>query len=606
LFAALAINASNALAALGSGDLERIARYETGRGSHNEARQEFANRGPEIAEHFLKHTGPPGNSAYFFALEAVGDAKTALVLISALVEPPKVESGPVLSAGGRSWFHQRESAEIRVAIEATLASEEVNRNEEVINALVVAARTLSANRVKVGEAGMAIELLGKCRGAKAEEALREFARNSEPMFRTLAVQALGEMGAGKAEAASSLETLARTLRTDANVQARIEAATALGKTGSQDAVQPLKEALAQEASPQVVDAIVLALRQLSASITDPQVCLATAARAWEIHAAKPLFDCWRVSATRDEILAAAVASGAPIIRALALYSLVERPRSREAEPLLRFRPDNRSRFAVEAYGRPYSAGTESGPVQFDTATRDHLLVSAIEVLSKKGGSLPERGNEISSSTLQMTRDALWEISGRSMPVALEYADRIENSYAFSRYWTSNDLANKDGEAYFDYRRPRQALLGVMLALICAPFVLAHRVAALLLVIAALGWAVSSLFMDVVRELPPPYLQFQTVTFIAFLSAGIASGATATLKPPSGVAKGMGRFGLTIFLAAALGFALCAISRWGDHFPKTSEGWELIFDPIGSALLSALISAGLIIVGVGVPMLRPRA
>jgi hypothetical protein len=55
----------------------------------------FRGQGARIAQHYLQHTGtPPGPNAYFVALEAVGDAEAALVLIRALVEPPEPESGP--------------------------------------------------------------------------------------------------------------------------------------------------------------------------------------------------------------------------------------------------------------------------------------------------------------------------------------------------------------------------------------------------------------------------------------------------------------------------------------------------------------------------------
>ncbi|MBI2458687.1 MAG: hypothetical protein HYV46_21485 [candidate division NC10 bacterium] len=56
-------------------------------------------------------------------LEAVADVETAVTHIRALADPPKVESGPVIKVGNRSWIMESDPGEVLVAIEDVLVDE---------------------------------------------------------------------------------------------------------------------------------------------------------------------------------------------------------------------------------------------------------------------------------------------------------------------------------------------------------------------------------------------------------------------------------------------------------------------------------------------------
>lgn len=599
-------------------DWARPKRQEEVQRAYDEARKDFAGRGPEIAEYFLRHTDvTPRNEAYFFVLEAVADVNSAITLIRALADPPKVESGPVIKVGSRSWFRERDPGEVLVAIEGVLVNERVSSDPRVVSALVESVTALRAkpSGIGLGTAGAAVSLLGKCRGPEATQALQQFAEDAEPSIRALAAQALGEMAAsrepGEELKASTVATLGRTLRSDPDHRARLEAATSLGKLGSPEGIQPLHHALTQEKNPLVVDAIVLALQQLRAPVTEPGICRDLVGRCWEVQAAAPLFACWRALVTREAILAAAT-TGPPMLRAFALHSLVEAAlvrRTRESRRLVRpplpppppppGRRDTPVGRSIANLPIPVEPELPPPIVAFDDATRDRLLVSAVEVLSKEVSAFPDKQEAVSYSTAQMTRDAFWEISGRYMPLALWYADRVRpvfSRYASSgRYAASYDLWRRDQAGYLAQRRPRQALAAILLALPFSLLVIPTRTrrAGVLLIVPIIAWGGWSLFMKQIREVPPPPLFFLTVSFIAFLTAGVVTAAGVFL-PWKSIAwrplRGVSRVGLSVVGAGGLAFLACGWTRWNSLFPIGGEGWELIFDPLGSAILAAGVAA----------------
>src|SRR2546422_10672346 len=247
----------------------------------DEARRTFVDRGQEIGEHFLKHGDyPPSGGAYAFVLRALGDAEATILLIQALPDPPKFETGVTAKYG-----MGRDPGEIRYVIEDTLeANQRVRTDERVISALIEAVEIAKKRPqgIGLGNAGAAVSLLGKCRGPKVVGALQTFASDPEPSIRMLAVEALGEIGVkGKVIQPSMIQTLARTLQSDSDVHARLQAAASLGNLGSPDAADPLRSALGKEKDPQVIDAIVTALERLKEPILEPKTCREIVERCWE-------------------------------------------------------------------------------------------------------------------------------------------------------------------------------------------------------------------------------------------------------------------------------------------------------------------------------------
>lgn len=92
----------------------------------------------------------------------------------------------------------------------------------------------------------------------------------------------------------------------------------------------------------------------------------------------------------------------------------------------------------------------------------------------------------------------------------------------------------------------------------------------------------------------------------------------TLSSPAFVAAGSVSAGITLLASAlpawagqppgVLGFVLCAWSRWTHRFPIGGEGWELIFEPLGSGVLAAMAATVLVFgeVLVGQSLSTPRA
>jgi len=152
-------------------------------------------------------------------------------------------------------------------------------------------------------------------------------------------------------------------------------------------------------------------------------------------------------------------------------------------------------------------------------------------------------------------------------------------------------------AYVDYRRPRQAVTAAALALaLCVLFAAAPaRRPAAILVGATLAWVLATLAATTVRELPPPPLQFLTTTAIACFSAGVVVAGLAfraRRRAPGTKTRTFLRAVAAVVLASGLAFLVCGLTRSNGFFPIGSVGWELIFDPLTSALLAAVVAAAL--------------
>jgi HEAT repeat protein len=575
--------------------------------AYQEVRALFAGRGRDVALQFLKDTRvPPSNGAYFFALEALADPDTALVLIHALADPVKATHLGILD---------RDNFQIDVAIESVLVDGAVRRDPRVISALMESIVKLRAKPYGAGlhDVAMVVTLLGRCAGADAASALQQLAADRDSTIRSTAIQALGQTSAGTAntqpvgQATAPLAMFGRALSFDAQPRARQEAATALGRLGDADGVALLRDALTTETHPQVVDAIVLALDQLQAPLVDPQQCREIASRTWEPEAARSPFACWRTSATPADLLDAAT-RGPAQVRALTLYALVEllvneRPRPTIVSVLPAIpRPSPGPPGARAAINAPQMFGRPQPPlpVPLDADVRARLLASAVEVLSRPSAASPETGAAISDATARRVLDALWQLAGRDMSVALRYADRISaprTRHANGRFEASYALWNKDRTAYVRYRRSRQVLTAAALALaLCVLFAAApgRRLAAIL-VGAALTWLLATLGARTMRELPPPPLQFITVTAVACFSAGIVVAGLAfraQRRAPDTKSRALLRGLAAVILAPLVAFLVCGVTRSNAFFPIESEGWELIFEPLGSAILAAVAAAAL--------------
>jgi hypothetical protein len=501
-------------------------------GSLRQAQMDFAGRGTALAQHFLHHIqASPGNTAFFFLFRAVGDVETARLLIQALLDPPTVQ-GLVLG---------RDPGELSIAIEAVLGNENVRTNPAIFADLDETIRRARSQLGGARVAQTAISLLGKCRTSQATQRLQTLAADPDPMIRAAALEALGNTGSF-----SVRQTLERNLAGDTDPEARARAAVSLAQSQSPGAAASLQASLRQEKDPRVIDASVGALARLHALPQDPRACLEMANRTWDPSVAQPLFDCWRATATRDLILQAA--SGGWTVRALALRALAEIPQS--------------------------------------PAQRDRLLKSSVEVLSQNLSGLPVP-NSLSYSTAQLAREALWNLSGQDMAVALPFVDRIVPGYGHSasagRYGESYDLAHRDPRAYVALRRPWQLVGAAFAALLLAPLAAVRRLRKLAVAMLASvgGWAVWSSFQTDIRELPPPPLFYLTVSCLAFLSAGLVAGLLTLVR-----ARGWMKVAAAPFAAGICAFVICGFTRSASLFPIGSEGWELIFDPLASALLAA--------------------
>jgi hypothetical protein len=554
-----------------------------------EARQEFGGRGTEVAVEFLERVSrTPSNTAYFFVLYAVGDPETALALEAALMDPPR--SGNALG---------RDEGEILVALEAVLRNDVVRTDSRVISAIAGTAAQQGARHY--GYAPFVVQLLGKCRGPVALDALRKFAASPDARMREAATSALGEFSAGailpEPAQDDTAALLAQTLKTDPERRARIQAAASLGSSPGPQPADRLREALQAESDPEVVDSIVNALVRLHAPFAgDAQACREIGARCWDPGAARVPFECWLASVNQQQVLQVAQ-SGPPILRALALNYLV-RDRETSQPVLVRMPPPPERLTAAEqknslmplaaASSRRIALATNAPTLQFESSVREALLRAAVSALSARVTSAPSGRNSISYATAHMARQALWELSGRNMATALQYADGIVPLE--SRYWASSDLASKDRAAYVAYRRPRQMALAVLLAVFASALFTAPKFRAIApcLIGAALLWLALSAVETDVRELPPAPLNFLTASFVAVASAGMVCAALSLLRI-SWIARGL----LALTGSGLLALVACGVTRSLRIFPVGSEGWETIFEPLSSAML-ATISALLLL------------
>jgi hypothetical protein len=599
LIAAVAVAAAVQAQPLSPTEIDKLSRFEQER-RHAAARAEFTGQGARIAEHFLRNTGtPPAQGAYFLVLEAVADSETAFALIRGLVEPPEPESGPEFESGGRRQRLARFEGEIEVALEGVLASSAVARDPLVAGQLAEAVARLRAKPrgIARGTALRAVGLLGKCDSDAAREALRRLATDAEADFRTAAMAALGAAGS-----APDAALLARALAEDMQPRARAEAAAAIAKLQGREALPALRRSLAEERNPEVIDAVVQALAALKSLPDDPQQCFEAAARTREAHAAALAIGCWRAQASREALLQAAL-EAPPMVRALAIASLFERPAPRDA-PLVRL-----PRTVVPA--QPVSPGARASvgilpqssapaaPPAFDEATRKRLLDSAVQVLSRAVRGHGAKPDTIAPSVADRLNALLFEVAGGDMRLALEYADRIATPASRSnndgRLTASAALSRSDARAYEDARRPKQAMLAATLAA-CALVLLAFpltRGAAVAAALPLAAWAVWSLYVGGVRELPPLALAPLTVTGSASIVASVTAALALTWRSRGHAQGWTGSLVLgagAIGVAAAAAFFVCGAARWYDVFPIMSEGWELIFDPLGAALAAAPLTA----------------
>jgi hypothetical protein len=317
-------------------------------------------------------------------------------------------------------------------------------------------------------------------------------------------------------------------------------------------------------------------RILRAQPPDPKACLALANRCWDPAVAEPLFECWLATASREDQIRQA-ASASWTVRGLALRALTQAPTSLISA--LRTSPG-------------------SAPL-IEWSVGRILENSLAEILALEVSDFPAP-NTISRETARQARDALWDLSDRNMTVALEAADRIKpisgRHISTGRFGESYDLASKDPRAYAARRRAWQLLACAVLAIVLAALrvVKAMRRVATALLVAVFLWAQWFSFQTDVRELPPPPLMFLTASFLAFVSAGLASGLTVRLRIP-----GWQRVAAAPLAAAAGAFLLCAATRAAGLFPSGNEGGQLFFEPTGSAVLAAAaalaISLGLALV-----------
>jgi hypothetical protein len=303
-------------------------------------------------------------------------------------------------------------------------------------------------------------------------------------------------------------------------------------------------------------------RTLRAQPVDATACLAMANRCWDPSVARPLFDCWLAAASRDDVIRQAT-SASWTVRALTLRALTRTPRT----PLDAMRSSRGSVSLIAWSGSPA------------------LVRSLVAILSQDVSESPAP-DTISPQTARLARDALWDLSERDMTIALKAADQITplsgRHMSTGRFGESHDLASRDPRAYAARRRAWQWLAAGALAILFAALrrVTTMRRIATAVLVAIPMWVAWFSFQTDVRELPPPQLMFLTASCLAFLTAGLVSGVTASLAM-----RRWKQMTTAPFVAAVCAFLLCAVTRTAGLFPG-SDGSRLMFEPIGSALLAA--------------------
>ena len=610
------------LASLPTADLDRLKTYDNFWGrlqgqkwgntadpelekALKEIQKSFGGRASEIANHFLKHVDPAvSNDSIFLVLTVVGDVEAALILIRAMNHPPKVESGAEIRKG---VYLERYVGEIEMAIEATLTNDGVRKDPRVVSALV---ETVAGARTPHGENGngsRAIRLLGLCQNPHAIEALEEFASDPEASIRAAATEALGKAGTsstpGEKPKRSTIGTLVQTLQQDSDRQTRLQTVRSLATLGDSEGIKTLRNTVIEEKDPMVVDEIVKALEEVKSPIEDPKTCYDIMGRCWEAGACGRLFQRWQVSASREEVIKSAL-EGPPPTKALAINFLTAASERSEYQSL--FLPHvappipppvlpNGSLAKIQIVPRPSAPTRPQQPTPlFEPAMRQPLLTSAVAALSNDVTSFPKRGNEISYITALMLMDGLWELAERKMDVALKAADQIKLSHGrytgAGRYGVSHHLHLKDKVAYVTYRKPRQLAYGFSLALPILPLLLFRRSrrSSALFVTSILLWGIWTLSTKSIREFPPYPLSFLTTSLIAFTSCGVVTAILALLPEnpfTSRLLRRIARVPLAVMGSGATAFFVCAWSRSRGYFPIGSEGWDLIFEPLGSSILA---------------------
>src|SRR6185295_5754505 len=135
------------------------------------------------------------------------------------------------------------------------------------------------------------------------------------------------------------------------------------------------------------------LTNLHALPREPIACLEVANRVWDASVAQPLFDCWRATAGREDLIRQAT-SGGWTVRALALHALAEIPRSLvqpivplgaiPSAPIPRAGGENSRTTTATSVNLPQIAFPTPA---FEPATRDRLLQSCVEILSQNSSGL---------------------------------------------------------------------------------------------------------------------------------------------------------------------------------------------------------------------------
>lgn len=509
---------------------ERARRDEAIRG----ARAMWQGRGPALARHFL--ASPPGsasNSAFFFLFRAAGDVSTATLLIEALPDPPQP------SGGGLA----RDPGEIAVAVESMLRDDAIRAAPAVTASLQQALGVVRPRPGGGPTAALLIELLGRSGTAAALETLKGLARDPDPVVRAEALKALGRTGDPAAA-----PTLVEKLQADPDAAARANAAAAVPGAAVTSASATLRSALDRETSPEVVDAIVRSLEAIGALPAEPAACLAMANRVWDPDIARPLYTCWAATAIPTDLVTQATAAQWTV-RALALETLARGPAPT---------PD----------------------------VRERLLASAAEVLSNAISGVPA-ADSVSEGTAARAREAIWELSGRDMGVALATAGRVTpvsgRNPAVGQYGISLHLAARDAQEYARQRRPWQWIAAAAAAALTALLLLVRplRPFAVSILLAIGLWTAWFSFQTDVRALPPLRLAFLTPSFIGLLVGGVVAGLATLFRTSRWVAL------LVLpITAAALAFTVSAVTRVQGWFPVGAAGWDLLADAIASALFAA--------------------
>ena len=543
VFASIVATAGGAAAALNVADLDKLTVYDkawddSAEDKAPEAREAFAGRAGDVVEHFLRaHRGRPRTGAYAFVLRAVGDVDSTLVLIGALREPPRPEEGATV----------RQPAEIAALVGTIVDVPAVGGDPRVAAALDALANAPpeTKNHDVVVAAGVA--LLGRSRGPDAVRALLARAENEKASMRSIAVQALGWMGdrIGAGERPLVFAAMTKRLESDEEPEVRARAADALRHLELREGTDALRTALERETEPTTVDAIVEAMEALGAPVTEPARCREIAGRGFDAHRMRAPFECWRKTASRDDLVDAAT-RGPPILRALALRALVVDPAPPEG-------------------GTPMGEAPPppTGPVEgIDEATSERLLASAVDVLGQEG-SLGMHDEAIA---------AAWGLGRGNLSLILPATDEIASLPL--RYFASWSLHRWSPAGYDHYRREREIWGAVWLAL---PFFLiafgkpAARPYAALGLFAVAGWGVTTYLARGTLDLPPWPYPLAKVRFLVPVAATLT--ASLALRLPH-------RRRLVCLLAGPLSFlVLYGATRASGFFPPdTLDGMLFLVEP----------------------------